>query len=69
MTKICIDCKKRKPLEEGFYFNAKGRPGSYCKRCASNRSLRWQKENPEKYAAARKKWEENNPNYWKVTGL
>jgi len=67
-TKTCIDCKRRKPLDE-FYFNAKGRPGSYCKPCASCRSLIWQEMNPEKYAATRKKWVENNPNYWKVSGL
>lgn len=65
-TKVCIDCKKRKPLETGFYFNAKGHASSYCKPCASTRSRRWQKSNPLEHAAARQRWLDRNPDYWKA---
>ena len=50
IMKTCSICKEGKPLED-FHKKAAAKDGrqSRCKKCAIDRVVQWQKDNPEKY--------------------
>lgn len=61
LSKICSKCKEPKdPVD--FNKNKASRDGlrHTCKKCDSESTARWRKENPEKYRSAKKKWQEDN---------
>lgn len=57
-TKVCGDCKHRKPVSE---FNKHyGKPRSHCKKCHSAASKRWNDGNKEHRARYVKDWHASN---------
>lgn len=62
MTKICKKCNKLKTLEY-FHKNKKLSDGrtNACKECINSRIRAWNKANPEKYAANKKKSAQKHP--------
>lgn len=61
-TKLCTNCNIEKPYSE-FYKN-KGRHlglACYCKKCDIEHTIKWQRNNAEKFRIKQQKWRENNP--------
>lgn len=58
MNKTCKICNINKPSDE-FYKNKANKDGlhSYCKKCLSKKSYKYNKENPEKHREGRRKAE------------
>ena len=60
---MCTKCKTEYPSTlEYFYKSKQYKCGlqSNCKNCCKERTLKWQKENPEKYKKYKKSWREKN---------
>lgn len=60
--KKCNKCQKIKPLTE-FFKDKASSDGYYtiCKKCKSDSTYKWRKENKELYNNGAKKWRKNNP--------
>lgn len=65
--KICSDCKENKSYDE-FYSSEKESKTKgkytyyhpYCKQCSSNRSQKWEKENPENKIKNRRRYDSSD---------
>lgn len=66
IKKKCTKCKKKKLLKE-FSKHKRGSDGFYCwcKKCVSNKSLNYYRENTKVCKKRIKKFFENNPSYMK----
>lgn len=60
--KRCLKCGEEKALNQfGRHEQKSDGLRAYCKPCNSADARRWEKENPEKAAAAARRWSEQNP--------
>lgn len=70
-TKICSKCSEVKPANE-FREDERYKNGlcNQCKKCKSENSRKWQKNNPEKEKERKKIWREKNIHrYWSLNTL
>jgi len=65
-TKKCVKCGIVKPISEfSEHKKTKDKLQHWCKKCSSENSKKWAKNNPEKKNKNNKKWNKNNLKYYR----